>query len=260
MLAALTLDCVREEERLVQFIREQLAQAGYSRLVLGMSGGIDSALVGALCARAAGPENVKAMILPYRSSNPDSEAHGRLMCETLGIPCEKFEITGMVQPLLDRCPDMGGRRMGNIMSRCRMITLYDESERFGGLVAGTSNRTETLLGYFTMHGDGAAALKPIAHLYKCQVRDLARHMNVPAAIIDKAPSADLWAGQTDEGELGFSYDEADQILYLLTEAGLDVPSAAAQGFDIQVVEAVARKLGATAYKRRQPPEPSGQAG
>jgi NAD+ synthase len=146
------------------------------------------------------------------------------------------------------------------MSRCRMITLYDESERFGGLVAGTSNRTETLLGYFTMHGDGAAALKPIAHLYKCQVRDLARHMNVPAAIIDKAPSADLWAGQTDEGELGFSYDEADQILYLLTEAGLDVPSAAAQGFDIQVVEAVARKLGATAYKRRQPPEPSGQAG
>jgi NAD+ synthase len=260
MLAALKLDCEREANRIIDFIREQLAQAGYSRLVLGMSGGVDSALVAALCVRAAGPENVKAMILPYHTSNPDSEAHGRLMASTLGMPVERFEITGMVKPLLDRCPDIDARRMGNIMSRCRMITLYDESERFGGLVAGTSNRTESLLGYFTMYGDSASAVKPIAHLYKCQVRDLSRYLGVPDVIVDKAPSADLWEGQTDEDELGFSYDEADQILYLLTEAGLDAEGVAAHGFDLEVVQAVERKMRTMAFKLRPPAALSGYEG
>jgi NAD+ synthase len=158
-----------------------------------------------------------------------------------------------VDALLAAFPDVDVRRKGNIMARCRMIALFDQSAAFGGLVAGTSNRTETLLGYFTMHGDGAAALKPIAHLYKCQVRQLSRHVGVPDEIILKAPSADLWEGQTDEGELGFSYDEADQILYLLTEAKLTAAQAAARGFPLATVEAIQRRWQSTEFKRRWPP-------
>ena len=139
------------------------------------------------------------------------------------------------------------------MARCRMIALFDQTEAFHGLGMGTSNRTETLLGYFTIHGDGAAAFRPIAHLYKCQVRALASYMGVPEIIIDKAPSADLWAGQTDEDELGFSYDTADQVLYLLTEEHLPAAQIADHGFALQVVQAIEKKMAATAFKRRLPP-------
>ncbi|MHB0856892.1 MAG: NAD+ synthase [Anaerolineae bacterium] len=252
MLDALQLDSARECDRIVSFIRNQLAQANYSRVVLGLSGGIDSALVAALCARALGPEHVLGVMLPYRTSLPESEAHARLVSEHLGTALERVDITAMVQPLLDRFPAMDARRQGNVMARCRMIVLYDQSSCFCGLVAGTSNRTETLLGYFTMHGDGAAALKPIAHLYKCQVRQLSRYLDLPAEVIDKAPSADLWQGQTDEGELGFSYDDADQILYLLTERGLSLGHIAAEGFTRGTVEAVLRRMASTAFKRRGP--------
>jgi NAD+ synthase len=247
------LDAERETNRIVHFMREQLAQAGCSRLVLGLSGGIDSALVATLGVRAVGTENVRAMLLPYATSNPQSEADGRRVSAQLGISYVRFEITPMVDALLAAFPDVDVRRKGNIMARCRMIALFDQSAAFGGLVAGTSNRTETLLGYFTMHGDGAAALKPIAHLYKCQVRQLSRHVGVPDEIILKAPSADLWEGQTDEGELGFSYDEADQILYLLTEAKLTAAQAAARGFPLATVEAIQRRWQSTEFKRRWPP-------
>ncbi|MHB1293638.1 MAG: NAD+ synthase [Anaerolineae bacterium] len=252
MLEALKLDSARECDRIVGFIKDQLAQAGYRRIVLGLSGGIDSALVAALCARAVGPENVLGILMPYCTSNPESEAHARLLADAFGLPTERFEITGMAQPLLDRFPDLDARRLGNVMARCRMIVLYDQSAAFGGLVAGTSNRTETLLGYFTMHGDGAAAIKPIAHLFKCQVRQLACHLGVPAAVIEKAPSADLWQGQTDEGELGFTYDDADQILYLLTEQGLNLDHITTLGFARPTVEAVLRRMVSTAFKRRGP--------
>jgi len=176
MLEALTLDCAREQERITRFVRRYLAGAGYSRLVVGVSGGIDSSLVASLSVAAVGPENVMGMILPYETSNPKSEAHARLLIEQLGIPFQRFEITKMVQALVDRYPEMGQRRRGNIMARCRMIALYDQSIAFEGLVMGTSNRTEMLLGYFTLHGDGAAALEPIGHLYKCQVRALASRL------------------------------------------------------------------------------------
>lgn len=252
MLEALRLDSARACDRIVMFINEQLSQAGYRRVVLGLSGGIDSALVAALCAQAAGAENVLGVLMPYRTSNPESEAHAHLVAEALGIPTERFEITGMVQPLLERHPDMDARRMGNIMARCRMIALYDQSAAFGGLVAGTSNRTETLLGYFTLFGDAAAAFKPIAHLFKCQVRQLARHLSVPSLVIAKAPSADLWQGQTDEGELGFTYDDADQILYLLTEQGLSLDHITGLGFRRPIVESVLRRMASTAFKRREP--------
>lgn len=253
MLDGLQLDATRECDRIIAFIRECLAGAGCSRVVLGLSGGVDSALVAALCAQAIGADNVKALILPYRTSNPESEAHARLVIEQLGLPWAKFDITDIVAPFLARCPEMDERRKGNLMARGRMMALFDESAAFGGLVAGTSNRTETLLGYFTLHGDGAAAFKPIVHLYKCQVRQLSRHMGVPEPIISKAPSADLWAGQTDEGELGFTYDEADQVLYLHTERKLDEAEIAARGFSPAVVRAVVRRMQATAFKRQPTP-------
>jgi len=253
MLKALTLDAPRECERIVSFIRQEFAKAGFSKGVVGVSGGVDSALVAALAARALGASNVYGLILPYRTSNPESEAHARLVIGLLGLPYERFEITPMVEPLLQRDSSMNDRRRGNVMARCRMIVLYDQAAALNSLVLGTSNRTETLLGYFTLHGDGAADIKPIAHLYKCQVRQLARHVGIPEAIVEKAPSADLWAGQTDEGELGFTYDEADQILYCLTEKGLGTAQIASLGFDIKVVEAVKRRMEMTAFKRLPPP-------
>lgn len=261
MLDELRLDVERERRRVVAFIREQTLGAGFSRLVIGLSGGVDSTLVAVLCAEAIGAVNVQAVILPYETSNPESEAHARMVIDTLGLPWERFDITPMVRPFLARYPDMNERRKGNIMARLRMVVLFDQSARLNGLVVGTSNRTETLLGYFTLYGDSAAAFKPIAHLYKCQVRELARAVGVPEVIVSKAPSADLWDGQTDEGELGFTYDEADQVLYLLTEKGLAVDEIVAVGFDARVVREIQRRMHATAFKRRLPPtlEPSVRA-
>ncbi len=253
MLAALELNCEREAERIAAFIRAQLAQAHHERLVLGLSGGIDSALVGALAIRAVGAQNLKALILPHRTSNPDSEAHARLLIDAWGCPWAKFEISDVVAPFVAQWPDISEGRKGNLMARARMMALYDQSAAFKGLVVGTSNRTETLLGYFTLFGDGAAAFKPIGHLYKCQVRALSRFLRLPAVIVDKAPSADLWAGQTDEGELGFSYDEADQVLYLLTEEHLTCEQAAEHGFDLRVVQAIDRRMRSTAFKRLPTP-------
>jgi NAD+ synthase len=175
------------------------------------------------------------------------------MIDKLGIPFARFEITEMVEPLFQRYPVINKTRRGNAMARCRMLILYDHTEEFGGLVLGTTNRTEWLLGYFTIHGDGAAAIEPVAHLYKCQVRSLAAYVGVPDYIIEKAPSADLWAGQTDEKELGFTYDAADQILYLLTEHDLSAEAVSARGFDSKVVQAVKRHMESTAFKRSLPP-------
>ncbi len=250
MLSALRLDCAAETTRIVAFIRQQMEAAGLRRAVIGLSGGVDSALVAALCAQALGPDQVRAVLLPYRTSNPDSEAHGRLVAEALGLDVQRFDISGMVDAIVAQQPDMSSGRKGNIMSRCRMVYLYDQSAACNGLVVGTSNRTETLLGYFTLCGDGAAALKPLMHLYKCQVRQLSAHLGLPEVVIDKAPSADLWAGQTDEGELGFTYDEADQVLYLLTEEHRSIGEIAAQGFEADTVHAIEARMRRNAFKLR----------
>ena len=252
MLKELTFDPEREADRIAVFIRDNLARAGFHRAVLGVSGGIDSALVAALSVRALGAENVFGMLLPCERSNPSSTAHGRQVVEMLGMPSSYLDITPMYRPLVDASPDMGVIRLGNIMSRLRMVTLFDCSAAFNGLVMGTGNRTEWLLGYFTIYGDGASALKPITHLYKCQVRALSAHLGIPDEIVHKAPSADLWEGQTDEADLGFSYDEADQILFLMTEAGLTDAAIAERGFDARVVAAVRRTMGRTAFKRVMP--------
>ncbi|MEA3407069.1 MAG: NAD+ synthase [Chloroflexota bacterium] len=253
MLESLNLDCERECERIVHFLRGYAEGAGRPRFVVGLSGGVDSSLATALAARAVGSENVKAIVLPHEKSSPESERDAHLVIDKLGLPFTRFEITEMMEPLFRRYPVMGKTRKGNAMARCRMLILYDQSEEFGGLVLGTSNRTEWLLGYFTLYGDGAAAIEPLAHLYKCQVRRLAAYVGIPEDILEKAPSADLWAGQTDEKELGFTYDAADQILYLLTERNLGVKEVVAQGFDRGIVQAVKRHMESTAFKRRLAP-------
>jgi NAD+ synthase len=249
----LNLDCERESRRIERFMLQTLCEAHHTRVVLGLSGGIDSALVASLAVRALGAGNVLGVLLPYCSSNPCSKEHGLLIAEKLHIPHSMFEITPMVEPLLQADPAMTAVRKGNIMARCRMTALYDYSASFGGLVAGTSNRTETLLGYFTMFGDGAAALKPIAHLYKCQVRQLAAYLDIPDVIINKAPSADLWEGQTDEGDLGFTYDQADRVLYLLTECHWSRLQVATAGFDVGIAQAVERRWYNTSFKRAETP-------
>ncbi len=253
MLEALHFDLKQETDRIAAFIARHVHDAGYERAVLGISGGVDSALVAALCARALGPANVYGMLLPYETSNPLSLAHGRMVIEQLGLASGLFQITPMVKAFVARDPDMSGVRRGNIMARCRMIALYDQSAAWDALVMGTGNRTETLLGYFTLYGDSAAALRPISHLYKVQVRALATHLGLPAEIVAKDPSADLWAGQTDEDELGFTYDDADQVLYLLTEAGLTEKEIVGHGFASATIQAIERRMASSAFKLEEPP-------
>jgi NAD+ synthase len=253
ILSQLALNANLARRMIVGFLRDELGKMGFTRGVVGLSGGIDSSLVACLAVEALGRDSVLGVMLPYRSSNPQSEGDARRVIEMLGIPHRKIEITPMVEPLLADIPTDAARRRGNIMARMRMICLYDQSEEWQGLVIGTGNKTENLLGYTTVFGDNAAAVHPIADLYKCQVRQLAQAVGVPQCIIDKPPSADLWAGQTDEGELGFSYDEADQILYLLVDLRYTPEEVVAQGFETAVVRQVVRLIRRNQFKRVPPP-------
>jgi len=238
---------------LTGFIRDEIAKSGMSKAVIGLSGGIDSALSAYLSAKALGAENVLVVRMPYETSSPESLQHAEEVIDDLGLPSLTVEITPMVQPLIDQFPDMSNVRKGNIMARTRMIVLYDQSVAWGGLVMGTSNKTEFLLGYSTIYGDSGVALQPIADLYKAQVRQLARDLGVPSSIINKPPSADLWVGQTDEQELGFTYDEADQVLYLLVDERYTVEEAAEDsGFSYEFVHKIWERVKANHYKRTMP--------
>jgi len=237
---------------LTDFIRDQIHKAGMKRAVIGLSGGIDSALSAYLSAEALGAENVLVVRMPYKTSSPASLADAELVIKALGLPHLDSPITEMADPLIDRFPDMSNLRKGNIMARLRMVTLYDQSVAWGGLVMGTSNKTEFLLGYSTIYGDSGVALQPIADLYKAQVRQLSQAVGVPQPILDKAPSADLWEGQTDEGELGFTYNDVDQLLYLLVDERYTLDEAAEEGFDRTFVEKVWTRVKANHYKRTMP--------
>lgn len=238
---------------LTGFIRDEIAKSGMKKTVMGLSGGIDSALSAYLSAEALGAENVLVVRMPYETSSPESLEHAELVIEDLGIPQITVPITPMVQPLIDQFPDMSKLRAGNIMARQRMIVLYDQSVAWGGLVMGTSNKTEFLLGYSTIYGDSGVALHPIADLFKYQVRQLSRAIGVPSEIVDKAPSADLWEGQTDEDELGFSYNDADTVLYLLVDERYTVAEASeASGFDEAFVSKIWERVKANHYKRTMP--------
>ena len=240
-------------EILTGFIKSEITRVGMSRAVIGLSGGIDSALSCVLAVEALGAENLLAVRMPYKASSQDSLDHAQLLIDQLGIPNKTIEITDMVEPLFKLDPQISKMRMGNIMARERMIILYDQSEVFKGLVIGTSNKTEILLGYSTMYGDSASAMNPIGDLYKTQIRQLSRAMNVPSPIIDKAPSADLWAGQTDEDELGFTYEDVDKLLYLLVDQRYSPQDAMEDGFSEKFVSAVTTRIRRNQFKRMLPP-------
>ncbi len=251
-LAPLEINADLARKLIVEFIRTEVTRVGFSRGVIALSGGIDSSLVAFLTVEALGAENVLGILMPYRSSNPSSRADAERVAAQLGIATRVIEITPMVEPYLTRYVGDNDRRRGNVMARMRMIIIYDQSEEFHGLVMGTSNKTESLLGYTTLFGDNAAALQPIADLYKGQVRQLARRVGVPEDIVVKAPSADLWQGQTDEGELGFTYDEADAILYYLVDERRRAEDVVDLGFDARVVRRIIELVQRNQFKRVPP--------
>ncbi len=238
---------------LTGFLRTEITRVNFRKAVIGLSGGIDSALSCFLAAEALGPENVLAVRMPYRTSSPDSLEHAQLVIDALGVQSLTVDITEMVEPLFSRFPEMDNLRKGNVMARARMIVLYDQSAAFRGLVVGTGNKTELLLGYSTLYGDSACALNPIGDLYKTQVRQLARAVGVPEPILAKPPSADLWVGQTDEEELGFTYEQADQLLYLLVDQRYSPEDCVAAGFDASLVRAVMERVRRNHFKRILPP-------
>lgn len=240
------------ESILVRFLRSEAGKFGFERALLGLSGGVDSAVSAALAARAFGPRNVLGVMLPYRTSNPDSEGDARRVAEKLGIETRKIDITAMCEGYLEEQRVTERMRRGNVMARARMIVLYDVSVEWRGLVVGTSNKTELLLGYSTQWGDSASALNPLGDLYKHQVFQLARHLDLPREVIEKAPSADLFAGQTDESELGFTYAEVDRLLYHLVDLRYSREELARAGFALDFVDKVVRRIVQNQFKRLPP--------
>jgi NAD+ synthase len=238
---------------LTGFIRNEISKAGFTRAVVNLSGGLDSSVSCYLTVQAMGAENVLALRLPYKSSSPNSLEHAQLVIEALGVQSLTIPITDMADALIQRFPDMNRVRQGNIMARLRMIVLYDQSAVFQGLAMGTGNKTEILLGYTTLYGDAACAINPVGDLYKTQIRQLAGDLGVPQVIIDKPPSADLWFGQTDEGELGFTYEEVDQLLYLLVDLRYTPESCVQAGFTESFVRAVMDRVRRNHFKRVMPP-------
>lgn len=240
------------ERLLVGFLSREVRKVGVERVVLGLSGGVDSAVSAALAARALGPANVLGVMMPYSSSSPESLADAEAVAVATGIETEVVEISAQIDAYFADQPDASRLRRGNKMARERMTILYDRSAERGALVVGTSNKTELLLGYGTLHGDMASAVNPVGDLYKTQVWGLAEHLDLPASVVDKAPSADLWAGQTDEQELGFGYREVDNLLYWLIDERCSHDELVGMGFDAAFVERIAAMVRGSQFKRRLP--------
>jgi NAD+ synthase len=249
----LSIDTNLVRRILTGFIHSEITRMGFKHAVINLSGGIDSALVCMLAAEALGPENVLALRLPYKTSAPDSLEHAQLVIDATGVQSLTLPITDMVDPLFALFPEMNSIRKGNIMARMRMIVLYDQSVVFTGLAVGTGNKTEILLGYTTLYGDSACAINPIGDLYKTQVRQLSQALGLPEAIIQKPPSADLWSGQTDEGELGYTYAEADRLLYLLVDQRFTPEECVEAGFAEAFVHSVVERVRSNQFKRVLPP-------
>lgn len=250
---SLIIDTDMVRKTLVDFIRNELNHAGFSRAVVGVSGGVDSALTCFLSAEALGPENVLAIFMPYETTSTESRGHAALVIEATGARDQTVDITAMATPVFDRFPEADKIRRGNVMARIRMIVLYDQSAAFNGLVIGTGNKTESLLGYTTLYGDSACAINPLGDLYKTQILQLARAVGVPEQLVGKPPSADLWDGQTDEDELGFTYDEVDRLLLLLIDRGYTPQACVDVGFDEKFVQTVVERMRRNQFKSIQPP-------
>lgn len=251
--AELAIDTTIARRVISEFIRGQLRQAGFERAVLGLSGGIDSALVAYLTAEAIGAERLLCVLMPYRTSSPDSRRDAEEVVSQLGCSSELVDISPMVDGFFGADSDASALRRGNFMARMRMAVLYDRSVTWGGLVVGTGNKTESLIGYTTVYGDAACAFNPIGDLYKSQVRQVAAAIGVPDRIIRKAPSADLWPGQTDEAESGFSYPELDRLLFWRIDKRRSIDEVVRLGFPKEMVERVDRMVAGAEFKRQVPP-------
>lgn len=247
----LALDAELATEWLVSFLRAEFRRRRFTKAVVGMSGGVDSAVTGFLTARALGAENVIAVRMPYRTSSPESLEHAQLVIDALGTESRTIDISPAVDGYFTNEPDADASRRGNVMARTRMIALFDLSARYHALPVGTGNKTERLFGYFTWHADDSPPINPLGDLFKSQVWELARHLGVPEVIISKPASADLIQGQTDEGDFGISYARADEILNWLL-SGYQPAELVTRGFDGAEVELVRRRLASTHWKRRLP--------
>lgn len=237
---------------LTRFIADEVRKVGIERVVVGLSGGVDSSLSAMLAAEALGPTNVLGIKMPYRTSSAESLQHADSVASAAGIETMTIDITPQIDAYFDRFPDADRMRRGNKMARERMTILYDHSARWHALVLGTSNKTELLLGYGTLHGDMASAVNPLGDLYKTQVWSLAAHVGVPPEIVDKQPSADLWRGQTDEAELGFGYRQVDQLLYLMVDQRYSTEELIGAGFPESFVRRVTSMVRNSQFKRRLP--------
>lgn len=246
------VDTVKVKKYLVDFLIREIRRAGFSKGVVGLSGGVDSSLVTYLAAEALGKENVIAVLMPYKTSSPESISDAKLVIEKLGIRSEEVNITPMVDAYLTRSGEMNAVRKGNLMARQRMIVLYDISARENAIVIGTSNKTEILLGYGTLFGDTACGINPIGDLYKTQVWQLAEAVGVPKNIIEKKPTADLWVGQTDEGELGFSYRRVDELLFGMYEDAFTDDQLIKNGFEKEFIDKAKGLIKKNEFKRRPP--------
>jgi NAD+ synthase len=239
-------------EWLIAFLRDEIQRRrGFSKAVVGLSGGVDSSLVAFLLASALGPENVYGIRMPYRTSSSDSLEHAELVATATGINMQTIEITDAVDGYLQFCPDADGRRRGNVMARTRMIIIFDQSQKLGTLPVGTGNKTERLFGYFTWHADDSPPVNPLGDLYKTQVWALATHVGVPDVIVHKPASADLVVGQTDESDFGITYQKADRILFYLLR-GYHAERMAEMGFVPAEIQLVKRRLDSTHWKRHLP--------
>lgn len=238
---------------IINFIADSIRKNGFNNGIIGVSGGIDSAIVLDLTVRALGKDNTFALLMPYRTSSPDSLSDGELICKKLGVEFEIIDITPSVDPYFEKFPTDNKTLIGNKCARERMSVLYDFSERKKALVVGTSNKTEMLIGYSTIYGDSAAAFLPIGDLYKTEVVELAKYLGIPDSIIKKKPSADLWKDQTDEGEIGFTYELLDNILYNMVDLRHSEKEMIISGFEKEDIRKIQKMIIGTQFKRTMPP-------
>lgn len=248
----LKFDVKQVHEDIVSYIKNYMNKIGFKKAIIGLSGGVDSALVAYLLRDAIGAENVLALMMPYKTSSKESLEHAKLVLEDTGIIGELVEITPMIDSYFEKIVDATPLRKGNKMARERMSILYDYSAFQNRIVIGTSNKTERMLGYSTQFGDSACAMNPIGDLYKTQIWELSRYLGVPKVIIDKKPSADLWEGQTDEEELGLTYELADKILFRLVEEKKSLKEVISEGYDKDIVEKIVKKIKFSEFKRHMP--------